>query len=409
MLWGPTTNQRTKVFTMHPITFTVQPAGQSHALTVNVTDLLSHVSTVPDQRHRRGVRYPLPVLLTIAVLAKLCGQSRVHAVADWARARAPELAAAFGLARTQMPHPTTWSRVLGVGVAAAAIEAALQPLLAPPKPVVPLRASQHLALDGKTLRGTIPAGTSSGVHLLALYDVNAGTVLRQVAVGAKANELAAAPHLVDAQWLAGALVPGDARFAQRSLSTQIVEAGGDYCWIVKANQRALYENLRLLLGPQPAALPGTSPIPDDFVTVRTIENAHGRLDQRELTVSSLLADDHPWPSLAQAFQIVRTCWRGRRRTREVRYGITSVPATLLPAERLLQAVRGHWQIENGLHYRRDVSLAEDASRVRMGHAPEVLATLNNVVCTLVAHANLPNLAAVQRAMSAQVDRWLFRR
>lgn len=271
------------------------------------------------------------------------------------------------------------------------------------------RASQHCALDGKTLRGTIPAGTRWGVHLLSLYDVTRWAVLRQVPVTAKANELTCAPELLRTCSLNGTLVTGDAMFTHRSLSRHIVEAGGDYCWIVKANQPTLYDDLRLLFGPQPAALPGTSPIADDFVTVRTVEKAHGRLDVRELTVSSLLHDYHPWPYLAQVFQVVRRTHRGQHTTREVRYGITSVPASQLGATDLLQVVRGHWQIENALHYRRDVSLAEDASLVRMGHAPEVLATLNNVVCSLVAQARLPNLAAVQRAMAAQVDRWLFRR
>lgn len=394
---------------MHPITFTVTLPGQPQTLTINLTDLLACFQTVPDQRKRRGVRYPLAVLLTIAVLAKLSGQSQVHAVADWASARAVELAAVFGLSRARMPHPTTWTRILGYGVTPAAVEAALQSLIAVPTGEVPPRASRHLALDGKPLRGTMPAHTTRGVHLLSIYQVQPGTTLRHVAVGTKANELTAAPALLAQLDLTGTVVTGDAMFTHRSLSTQIVEAGGDYCWIVKKNQPTLYDDLRLLFGPQPASLPGTSPIPDDFVTVRTVEKAHGRLDVREVTISSLLADYHPWPSLIQAFQVVRISQRGRRRNREVRYGITSVPTSVASAEQVLRWVRGHWQIENGLHYRRDVTLAEDASRVRRGHAPQVLATLNNFVCSVTAQAGISNLAAVQRIMAATVDRWLFRR
>jgi predicted transposase YbfD/YdcC len=296
---------------------------------------------------------------------------------------------------------------LGYGVNAAAIDAALQPLLTPPQHEVPARARHHLALDGKTLCGTIPATTTRGVHLLSAYQVQRGTVLRQIAVGTKANEITAAPALLRQLDLAGTVVTGDAMFTHRGLSTQIVEAGGDYCWIVKENQPTLYDDLRLLFGLQPAPLPGTSPIPDDFVTVRTVEKAHGRLDERVFTISSLLADYHPWPYLAQAFQIVRISRRGRRTTREIRYGITSVPATVASAEQVLRWVRGHWQIENGLHYRRDVTLAEDASLTRMGQAPQVLATLNNLVCSVTAQAGITNLAAMQRAMAATVDRWLF--
>jgi predicted transposase YbfD/YdcC len=394
---------------MDAITFTVTPRGTDQPIVLDLSALVQQLETVPDQRKRRGVRYPLAVLLTIAVLAKLCGASQVHAIADWAHGRAAELAQVFGLTRARMPHPTTWSRVLGFGVAAAAIDTAVAPLVQPaPSSEVAPRASQHVALDGKTMRGTIPARTGQGVHLVSAYHVTHQLVLQQVAVPRKANELTVAPTLLTGLPLAGAMVTGDAMYAQRDLSIQIVEAGGDYCWIVKENQKTLYDDLRLLFGPQPEALPGTSPLPDDFVTVRTVEGTHGRLDERVITTSSLLADYHGWPYLAQAFQVVRTTERARRCTREVRYGITSAPATTLSAAQVLAVVRRHWQIENGLHYRRDVSLDEDASLVRRGSAPQVIASLNNLVCGLAARAGVTNLAAVQRAMAATVDRWLFR-
>lgn len=98
---------------MNPITVTVTPVGQDRSLTINLTDLLERLHTVPDQRKRRGVRYPLAVLLAIAVLAKLCGHSQVHALAGWAQERAPELTGLFGLKRQRMPHPTTDDTRLG--------------------------------------------------------------------------------------------------------------------------------------------------------------------------------------------------------------------------------------------------------------------------------------------------------
>ncbi len=210
---------------MDPITFTVTPRGSDQAISIDLSALLTQLQTVPDQRKRRGVRYPLAVLLTIAILAKLCGDSQAHALADWAHARAAELAAVFGLARPRMPHPTTWTRVLGNAVAAAAIETALHPLLTlPTSPEVPARASSQIALDGKTLRGTIPAAARHGVHLVTAYHVESGMPCLQVSVPTKANELTVAPMLLRALALTGVVVSGDAMFAQRSLSTQIVEA-----------------------------------------------------------------------------------------------------------------------------------------------------------------------------------------
>ena len=393
---------------MDAITFTATVRGTDQTITVDLSALLARFHTVPDGRKKRGVRYPLAVLLSIAVLAKLCGDSQIHALADWAHARRVELARLFDLKRTTMPHPTTWTRVLGHAVPAAAVEAALHPLLHDTSgSEVGPRASTQVALDGKTLRGTIPSGASQGVHLVTAYQVKERVPLIQLAVSAKANELTIAPDLLSRLNLKGVLLTGDAMFAQRNLSRQIVEAGGDYLWIVKGNQPRLYDDLRLLFGPQPAALPGTSLIADDFETVRTLTPGHGRLDERVLTMSGLLCGYCDWPYLSQAFQVKRTSKRGQQTTDEVRYGITSAPASVLGANKMLGAVRGHWQIENGLHYRRDVTLDEDASLVRTGQAPHVLATLNNFVCGLSARAGITNLAAIQRALAAAVDRCLF--
>jgi hypothetical protein len=125
--------------------------------------------------------------------------------------------------------------------------------------------------------------------------------------------------------LEGVLVSGDGMVVQRQLSIQIAEGGGDDCWIVKKNQKTLDDDLRLLFGPQPDDLPGTSAIPDDVVSVCTVDKTHGRLEVRVMTTSELLAEYHGWPYVAQAFQVVCASETGRCCTREVRYGITSVP------------------------------------------------------------------------------------
>lgn len=310
-----------------------------------------------------------------------------------------------------MPHPTTWSRVPSCAVAATAIAQATTRLLAPPPSAeVAPRASRPIALDGKTLCGTIPAGSSQGVHLLSAYDVNEGRVLEQVAVASKENEISSAPRVLNALDVHGAIVTGDAMFAQRALSIQIVEAGGDYCWIVKQNQGRLYDDLKLLFSP--AVIPtaaGWSPIPLDFVTVEKVDKGHGRREERRLTVSSMLADYADWPYLAQAFEVVRISWEGNHVSREERYGSTSAPLTALSARELLGVVRGHWRIETSLHRRRDVTLGEDAAQVRMGQAPHILASLNNAVCGRAAKGGMTNLAALQRSLAAAFDRLLFRR
>jgi hypothetical protein len=166
------------------------PRGTDQPITIDLLAPRVQLQAIPDQRKRRGVRYPLAVLLTIAVPAPLCVASQVHHSADWAHERAAEPAQVFGLSRTRMPHPTTWRRVLGFGVAAAAIDTAVAPLLQPvPSPAVAPRASPQVALDGKAMRGTIPARTGQGVQPVSADHVTQQVALQQVAVPRKANEL----------------------------------------------------------------------------------------------------------------------------------------------------------------------------------------------------------------------------
>lgn len=371
--------------------------------------LAAHFTTLVDQRDPRGVRYPLAPLLALAVCAKLAGHSRLAAIADWARLRAVELAYLFGLSRTTMPHPSTWSRLFAQAVDVQALEAALRTFFQEGQATaeIPARGSLILAVDGKTLRGTIPAGQTRGVHVVAAYLPETGVVLAQLAVDTKENEIVVVPSLVAPLDLTGMVVVGDAMQTQRQLSTQVVESGGDYLWFVKDNQPTLYADIERLFTPLPA-LPKTSEEPTDFTTAQQIDAAHDRLEDRRITVSSWLQDYSTWPYLAQVFKLERTIWRTGKPTHEVRYGVTSLPAMVADAKRLLEIARAEWGIENGLHYRRDVSLAEDASRLRRGTGPQVMAALNNAVVSLVLSSGERNLAAGQRRFAFQFDRYLAR-
>jgi predicted transposase YbfD/YdcC len=328
--------------------------------------LVAHLQTVPDRRKRRGRRYPLPVLLALAVLAKCAGQGRLEPLAHWAKLRAPDLARLFKLNRPTMPHQSTWSRVLGEAVDPRAVEQALRTFFQAALAAAPARASIILAVDGKTLRGTIPLGQTHGVHLVAAYLPEQGVVLAQLAVEQKENEIVVVPTLLAQLDLQGTVVVGDALQTQRELSAQIVEAGGDYLWFVKENQPTLLGELTELFTPPPLT-PGHATPARDFTTARQVDKGHGRLEERVLTASSMLVGYSDWPYLAQVFQLERTVWQqGKQTLHEIRYGITSVPQVAADAARLLVIARAEWGIENGLHYRRDVTLQEDACQLRRG-------------------------------------------
>ena len=367
--------------------------------------LYARLLTLTDQRDPRGVRYPLAVLLTIAILAKLAEQDSLRAIADWAQLRAPALTDLFALDRPTMPHPTTWNRVLGGAINPQQFGRLVANFLA--ASASPTRGKRKrrqrgqiaLSLDGKTLRGTIPAGMTHGVHLLAAYLPAQGIVLVEVVVNGKENEIVAAPRMLKVIDVRGCVVTGDAMFAQRKLSRQIRRKGGDYLWCVKENQETLHDDIATLF-----ALPPLPALPDDFLVAASVDTEHGRYEERRLTVSSLLAGYTTWPGVKQVFRLERrTLLSDGTRRESVAYGITSLPRQVADADRLLALARGHWGIENGLFYRRDVTFGEDRGLLRRGNGPQMLATLNDLVVGLLLREGHTNAAAGRRLYAAFPD------
>lgn len=360
------------------------------------TSLYARLLTLTDERDPRGVRYPLAALLTIATLALLAEQNGVRAVAEWAKFRAPVLADLFSLARPTMPHPTTWSRVLGNAVDPAQFAQVVADFLRADDPMPPARGQVALCLDGKTLRGTIPAGQCQGVHLLAAYLPGQGVTLVEVAVGNKENEIVVARDVLAQVAQPGVVITGDAMFAQHDLSRQVSDAGADYIWAIKKNQPDAHAAIALLFAHPPVPISS-----DSLAVAHTVETGHGRYEERTLTASTLLNDYLHWPAVAQVFQVQRrTRVTGYGWREHTVYGVTSLPPAVADANRLLVLIRGHWGIENGLFHRRDVTLGEDHSLVRRGHAPQILASLHDLVLGLLAHAAQSNAATARRFYAA---------
>jgi predicted transposase YbfD/YdcC len=258
-----------------------------------------------------------------------------------------------------------------------------------------------MPLDGKTLRGTIPPGKTQGVHLLAAYLPSEGIVLFQVEVGSKGNEIVAAPRVLKSVDLKGKIVTGDAMFAQRELSKQVVEGGAEYVWTVKDNQSTLRAEIEAAFEIEEGKT-ALKAMKNDFSRTETIEKGHGRIEQRRLVATSLSKGYLRWPCLEQVFKIEREVEEistGKKRS-EVSYGVTSLTREEATAERLMELVRGHWGIENGLHYRKDKTLREDGCRLRRGEAAQVMAVINNLIIGLVLRQGTRNLAEARRIYSA---------
>lgn len=357
--------------------------------------LFEALCTLHDQRDARGLRYRLVTVLVFTLLAKLAGHDHLRGIAQWVRQHAVQLATFLALAHVQAPHATTFSRILGQAVQPEEFQQVARQFFTQPAPA---GTRVQIALDGKTMRGTIPAGHTRGVHLLAAFLPDEGWVLYQIEVGSKENEIPAAGRVVKCLDLRDKIITGDALLAQRELSLQITQAGGDYVWIIKDNQPETHQDLVRLFAPEPV-VKGFSPAShDDFRTAQTVDKGHGRIERRTITVSSALRGYLNWPGVEQVFQVERHFTRvaDGHITHEVVYGVTSLTASAVSPRQLLTIIRKHWQIENGLHYRRDDTLKEDRCTLRTGHAAEMMALVNNVVLGLLLRRGVTNVPDVRR-------------
>jgi predicted transposase YbfD/YdcC len=321
---------------------------------INLRHLLSYLRQVKDLRKRRGKRYPLEIILVIFILAKLCGQNKIYGIADWAHQQSGYLIEALGLKYKRLPHHSTYRRVLADEVEGDDLERMMGEYLSQ----LPRQGQDTvIAIDGKTVRGTITAEDPFGLHLLAAYLPGEGIVLMQMIVEKdKENEIVVAPKLLECLDLRNKVVIGDAMQTQRKLSIQIVAAEGDFVWIVKDNQANTRKAIEQLFAPEQPR-PGFGCPAMDFPGAKTTEKQAGRLEERTLTVSSLLNDYLDWPYLGQVFKLERrfTCLSTGLVETEVQYGLTSLTVQEADPKRLLKIIRSEWGIENGLHYRRDVT------------------------------------------------------
>lgn len=331
-------------------------------------------------RRVRGRRHRLGALLALCAVAVLAGATSLAAIARFAAGLAPGVRQRIGLARST-PRASTLGRPLarldGDAVDAAVGAWLAEPVAGPQGGRAPLRA---VAVDGKSLRGSRTA-TRTAAHLLAALAHGERAVIAQRQVAAKAGEITAFRPLLEPVDLRGSVVTFDALHAQHDTARFLVEDKSAHCIaIVKANHPTLHTKLKTL------------PWRDVPLADKTRGQAHGRDEIRRLkaaTVSGL-----PFPHAHQALQIVR-----RRRdlrtgkiTIERLYARTDLTAHQVTPAQLAGHVRGHWGIE-ALHHVRDTPFAEDASKIRTGAAPRIMATLRNIAIGLAHSVGWHNMAA----------------
>jgi predicted transposase YbfD/YdcC len=290
------------------------------------------------------VRHPLPVLLVLGSAAVSAGARSFVVIGQWVAHQPAQVLAGLG--------------VLGPG---------------PAEP---------------TIRGARSTRTEAP-HLVAAFDHDAGTVLGQVQVPAKSNEIPAVRTLLASLELAGCVVTVDAMHTQHGSATAITRAGGDYVFTVKANQRSLFAACKNLPWAQVRAHSHVS-------------TGHGRRTRRTIKVLAAPARVG-FTGATQIAQVPRSLTRAGRKSVEVVHLITCADHHAAPPATLAAWIQDHWGIQNQLHRVRDVSYDEDRPQVRTANAPHVMATLRNTAISLLRITGATNIAAGLRQHAHDPD------
>jgi predicted transposase YbfD/YdcC len=360
-----------------------------------IRPLIASLHEIPDPRYPRGRRHPLAAILALMCVAMLCGYRSYSAIAEWGRCYGQKLVRALGFTRDKTPCAATLYRVLRQldsplveAILSAWAESVLTAL--PPAPGEP----EAMAIDGKTLRGSRQQGAPAA-HLLSVLSHRLGLTLWQQAVADKTNEIPVLEDVLQGLVVEGRVITVDALLTQRTIAQRIVAGGGDYVMVVKANQPRLHHDIHLLFQDVDALA--------EPMAAETVAVGHGRIEQRRLTSSTALVGYSDWPGLAQVFQLERrvTMKASGVQRADVVYGVTSLRPEQAGPERLLGLVRQHWQIENQVHWVRDVTFDEDRSQVRSGSLPQVMAAFRNTALGLIRQAGETNIAAACRRFAAQ--------
>jgi len=328
-----------------------------------------------DPRSREGT-YPLVNIVVMALCAVISGADDFVAIAKWANMKKDWLAKFLDMS-TGVPSHDRFNAIL----------AAIKPpefekcLLNWITALHEITDGQVVAIDGKTLRRSFDAASSkAAIHMVSAWATANHISLGQVVTDAKSNEITAIPKLLEMLEIKGCLVTIDAMGCQREIAQKIVDAKADYVLAVKENQPKLYQAIADFF---------MQHLEDDCESIacrryETHEKGHGRVDDRYYYLARL-PEDFPlkkkWPGLKAIGMAVRvTEHTSGQKSDDVRYYITS---RYLSGKKFAAAVRGHWGIENSLHWQLDVTFGEDQSRIRKGHADANFSLLRRTSLSLL--------------------------
>lgn len=337
-----------------------------------------HLARLPDKRRGAGKRHKLVEIVTIAICGIMCGADDWNGIEEYGHAKESWLRGFLALPHG-IPSHDTFGRVFR-WLDPQAFEACF---LAWVREVMTVTEGQVIAVDGKTLRRSHDqANGQAAIHLVSAWAEQNRIVLGQVKVEQKSNEITAIPELLQVVDVEGCIVTIDAMGCQHEIANLVVEKGGAYLLALKQNQGQLFEDVRELF----AGAHEVEFWDVEHTFAKTTHKNHGRIEVRQCwSVTDpdflhYLRGNEQWNDLRALVKLSSRRQTATGTTQEDRYFLSSGKA---PAKHMLRAVRGHWSIENGLHWVLDIAFREDESRVRKDHGPENLAILRRIALNLL--------------------------
>ncbi len=358
--------------------------------------IIEHFESVEDYRTERGKKHKLIDIITITICAVVSGAD------TWIDIEIYGLAKKEWLGKfLELPHGIPSHDTFGRVFSRINPEEFQKSFLSWVKGISKITAGEIIALDGKQSRNSGDNTNGQGVlNTVSAWAVTNRLVLGQKMVEGKSNEITALPELIKVLDLAGCIVTIDAMGCQREIVKKIVEKDADYVIAVKKNQPSLYDQVERLFK-QAIATGGAGFNLSDF---RTKEINGGREEIRNYLMISDVADridsSHNWMKLTSIAMVESVRTIGDKTTVETRYFISSLANN---AKRVAGAIRGHWGIENSLHWVLDVSLREDYSRIRKDNAPANFAVLRHIAINLISQNKSRKLSVKSKRFLAGID------
>jgi predicted transposase YbfD/YdcC len=339
------------------------------------TSIIDYFSLLHDPRIRLKIQHNLVDIVVITICAVIAGAEDWMEISDYGRAKENWFRDFLELPNG-IPSHDTFGRVMS-RIEPEEFGKCLGGWI---RGVFPTSTQGTIAIDGKTARRSHDrANGKTAIHMVSAWAVENHLILGQVKTEDKSNEITAIPELLKVIDVEGCVVTIDAMGCQKEIAKQIVEQGGDYVLSLKGNQGTLHKEVELLF--DKAKEDNYKDLPHDSHT--TVDGGHGRVETRRYTTIAdvdWFEEKSKWPKLTSFGMVESQRDTGDKITQETRYFISSLPND---AKRFGEAARGHWGIENGLHWCLDVAFREDDSRVRKGHGPTNLAIINRFALSLI--------------------------